>query len=161
MLMILSSGLYLYYWFYLTWKQLEPETTDDHYPVWHALTLEVPIYNFFRMYNHMSTVRDLAIRAGVSTSLSPGWVVVMFIVSGVLESVASVLESPVPILVMALIIGVLWMVIVCWTQHTLNQYWRQTRGESLRPARIGVGEVVFALLGVLAYYFIFFLLPVE
>ena len=40
---ILSGGLYIFYWFYLTWKQLESETRDQHYPVWHALTLFVPI----------------------------------------------------------------------------------------------------------------------
>src|SRR5262245_33575454 len=33
LLALLSGGLYLFYWSYLTWKQLKSETRDDHYPV--------------------------------------------------------------------------------------------------------------------------------
>ena len=30
---------YLFYWFYLTWRQYRDHTGDTAYPVWHALTL--------------------------------------------------------------------------------------------------------------------------
>lgn len=42
---IASYGLYLVYWFYVTWKQYKDNTGERAYPVWHALTLLIPIYN--------------------------------------------------------------------------------------------------------------------
>ena len=64
-LAVLSFGLYQLYWFYLTWKQLASETDEDHYPVWHALSLFVPIYNLFRVHRHMSVIKELASRSSV------------------------------------------------------------------------------------------------
>jgi hypothetical protein len=48
---VLSAGLYIFYWSYLTWKQLKAETRDDHYPVWHALTIWIPLYNLFQIHS--------------------------------------------------------------------------------------------------------------
>ena len=33
---ILSFGIYLWYWFYMTWKQYRDHTGERAYPVWHA-----------------------------------------------------------------------------------------------------------------------------
>lgn len=40
---VLSYGLYLVYWFYRTWEQYRNHTGTEAYPIWHALTLFVPI----------------------------------------------------------------------------------------------------------------------
>ena len=70
---VLSAGLYIFYWAYLTWKQMEPVSRErPHYPVWHALTLLIPIYSLFRMHKHMSVIRDLADESRVYHTLSPG-----------------------------------------------------------------------------------------
>jgi len=55
---IASYGLYLFYWYYVTWyyvtwKQYRDSTGANAYPVWHALTLLVPIYGLFRTHAHM------------------------------------------------------------------------------------------------------------
>ena len=52
----LTAELYVFYWFYLTSKQLAAETGEDHHPVWHALTLFVPFYNLFRMHAHVRVI---------------------------------------------------------------------------------------------------------
>ena len=49
---ILSSGLYMFYWFYLTWKQLKEETGRHHQPVGHALALLIPIYAWVIIHRH-------------------------------------------------------------------------------------------------------------
>ena len=36
---IISFGLYLFYWFYLTWKQYRDHTREEAFPFWHTLTL--------------------------------------------------------------------------------------------------------------------------
>ncbi|MCI0895514.1 MAG: zinc-ribbon domain-containing protein, partial [Chloroflexi bacterium] len=33
---VLSHGLYLFYWFFLTWKQYRDHTGNPVFPVWHA-----------------------------------------------------------------------------------------------------------------------------
>ena len=72
LLSVVTSGLYIFYWLYLTWKHLQSETEDVHYPVWHGLTLFVPVYGLFRLHRHVSVIQGLALKAGVDTSLSPG-----------------------------------------------------------------------------------------
>ena len=82
---VLSFGLYLLYWMYLTWKQYRDSVTQPHsqnqetattqYPVWHALTLLVPIYGLYRAHAHMAAFRDLMRSQGLRSTISPGWCV--------------------------------------------------------------------------------------
>ena len=74
---VLSSGLYLFYWFYLTWKQYRDYTGAEAYPIWHALTLLVPVYNLFRVYAHARTFREMMTSAGLFSTISPGWAVAL------------------------------------------------------------------------------------
>lgn len=156
---ILSFGLYFFYWFYLTWKQLASETNENHYPVWHALTLFVPIYNLFRIYRHMTVIKELAVRAGLTASLSPGWAVVLVIIISALDN-ASFRTTDVGV---AVVLGVLSTAIatalIVWAQGNLNQYWEKVKGANLREARIGIGEVIIVLVGLLAWVGTF--LPAE
>ena len=55
----LSNGLYLFYWFYITWKQYHETTDETVYPVWHALSLIIPIYNLFRIHKPVRTFKTL------------------------------------------------------------------------------------------------------
>ena len=77
----LSFGLYIAYWFYLTWKQLQPQTRKEHYPVWHALTLFVPIYSLFRLHRHMTVIRELSLGVGLTPSLSAGGAVILYMIT--------------------------------------------------------------------------------
>ena len=86
---ILSYGLYLFYWFYLTWKQYRDHTGGEAYPVWHALTLLVPIYGLFRTHAHMRSFSELMIQANMSCSINAGLAVLVIIVIMVLESISS------------------------------------------------------------------------
>ena len=42
----LTAGLYIFYWMYLTWRHYRDHTGETAYPVWHALALAVPIYQY-------------------------------------------------------------------------------------------------------------------
>ncbi len=82
---VLSFGLYLLYWMFLTWRQYrdcvaQPQSSDEQpeavqYPFWHALTLLVPIYGLYRTHAHMSAFRDLMRAQNLPTTISPGWCV--------------------------------------------------------------------------------------
>ena len=148
LLSVLSGGLY---WFYLTWKQLEPETGEDHNPVWHALTLFVPFYNYFRIHRHVSAIKEAAVGAGVETSLDPGWAVTLAVVATALAGVSLAFDNVVAILVFSLMDIVLVTTIAVWAQGALNQYWIQAKGSGVGSAHIGIGGVVFVLLGLLTW----------
>ena len=61
-----TFGLYWYYWFWATWRELKEEINDDGMrPLGHLLSLLVPVYQLFRIYDHFRQIRGLAgYRAG-------------------------------------------------------------------------------------------------
>ena len=82
---VLSFGLYLLYWMYLTWKQYRDsaarpqpaneQTESIQYPVWHALSMLVPLYGLYRTHAHMSAFRDSMRAQGLDSTIIPGWCV--------------------------------------------------------------------------------------
>ena len=76
----LSWGLYLVYWSYLTWQQYRDHTKSEAYPVWHALSLAVPIYGYFRMHAHVRSFKELMTSAGLTNTLAPGTAVFALVV---------------------------------------------------------------------------------
>ena len=150
-LSILSFGLWFFWWYYITWKQLTSEIGGQHYPIWHTLTLFVPVYSLFRAHRHMSVIKDLALQARVVTSLSPGIVVVLLALSGALDGASLSITDTGTALTMALISVALTTTIIAWAQPTLNSYWAVGRGASLQEARVGVGEVILVIIGILSW----------
>ncbi|MDP6228743.1 MAG: zinc ribbon domain-containing protein [Dehalococcoidia bacterium] len=155
----LSYGLYLFYWFYLTWKQYREHTRAEAFPVGHALALMVPIYNLFRLHAHMRSFKELMQNAGLATTINAGWAVMLVLISNALGVVAFrlaggfsgaedlTLKTAVAIealnfISIAVVAGVLIQV-----QGNLNRYWSNVANAQLVHARIGVGEVAFGLIG--------------
>lgn len=155
---VLSSGLYLFYWFYLTWKQYRDHTGTEAYPLWHVLTLLVPIYGLFRTHAHMRSFKELMLKASLPTTISPGWAVVLVIVSsalgwasfkgslGQVTQERSMLFFILNVISIAVIAGLLLRV-----QGNLNRYWASLGNVRVTNAGMGVGEVVFGIIGILAW----------
>lgn len=166
---VLSFGLYLLYWFYLTWKQYRDHTGREAFPVWHALTLLVPIYGLFRTHAHVRSFKELMENSGVANTLSPGWAVGLVALSGVLDAISfnvsggffsleeisqgtSLAVALVDALSITVVAGLLLQL-----QGNLNRYWggltHVSSGEiSLTNARIGVGEIILLVIGLLAWF---------
>ncbi len=155
---IISYGLYLFYWFYLTWKQYRDHTREEAYPVWHTLTLLVPIYGLFRTHAHTRVFKELMTRRGLLTTIAPGWAVAAVVASsaldwnsfrlsfGELTQATAITIAVLNMLSIAIIAWLLWHV-----QGNLNEYWHHISSGRLHDARIGVGEVIFAVIGVLLW----------
>jgi hypothetical protein len=156
---VLTNGLYLFYWFYLTWKQYRDHTRTEAFPIWHALTLTVPVYNLFRAHAHMRTFRDLMRDAGLVSTISAKWAVVLVMVSGVLDGVSFRLaggfgdggdmtqQTAVAIAFLTVISISVVAGLLLHVQGNLNIYWSKVANAQLVNARIGVSEVVFGLIG--------------
>ena len=155
---ILSYGLYLFYWLYLTWKQYRDHTGGEAYPVWHVLTLLVPIYGLFRTHAHMRSFRELMVRANMSCSIKAGLAVLVVIVNSVLEYISfqitggfklidltqdiAILSAIMNVSAIAMVIGLLLQV-----QKNLNRYRGALTNIRVRSAKIGWGEPVLGVIG--------------
>lgn len=156
---ILSWGLYLFYWLYLTWKQYRDHTREVAFPVWHAAAIgTVPIYSLFRIHAHMRVFRELMLQAGQATSISASRTVGLMIVFTVLNGVALVVAelgttSTTALITLVIDIGSVSVVILLLygVQKNLNRYWREQSGGPLFNARLGAGEVILVVIGVLLW----------
>jgi len=153
---VLSSSFYIFYWFYLTWKQIGEATGNPHRPVWHALGLFVPIYGWFVVHRHLRTIKELQDTAGIKTTINAGNLLALFIIANILTGILIRLENMAVVLVLDIISVALIIVFLVRSQNNLNSYWEHTKGRQLTEARIGVGEVIFVLLGLL--YWVSYLL---
>lgn len=148
----LSGGLYLFYWLFLTWKQYRDHSREEGYPVWHALTQFVPIYGLYRFHAHVRSYKELLDQVGLRHSLSPGRAVVTVVVTNVMDYIVWNSESVSPLLLaihaasVVIVAGLLFAI-----QSNLNRYWAHLPNVVLREAKVGFGEVVFAIVGVLIW----------
>ena len=97
LLTLLSAGLYIFYWMYVTWRHYREHTGDIAYPIFHALTLLVPVYNFFRLHAHIRVYQELMEARGVPTTLNPVRAVMMYFGVFLLGMVYIMLPAEVPI----------------------------------------------------------------
>ncbi len=144
-LSVVTSGVYILYWLYLTWKQLQGETRDVHYPVLHALTFLIPVYGLFRLHKHVAVIQTIALRAGVDVSITPGLAVTMVALDWLLVITSGGIQSWGAFVILNLIRLALITTVIVWAQVTLNRYWSSTKGEALENVPIGSGVVRFVL----------------
>ena len=150
---ILSGGLYIFYWLYITWKQLAKETNDQHFPIWHALTWAVPFYQLTRLHHHATVIQDLASRAGVPTTLNAGTVVALGFASFGLGLASLYTLHPVLSFFLSVMVMTLTTTIIVWNQGALNAYWVTRYGENLEAAPIEKAEGLIVLFGILVWIF--------
>jgi len=156
---VLSWGLYLFYWFYLTWKQYRNHTKEEAYPIWHALSLVVPIYAFFRMHAHVRSFKELMSKANIETSLAPGSVVTGLVIIWILGAISAggsysetiTMGAAVTTLLLEIVAVFITAWLISHVQQNLNNYWDSLSDTPSLNSKVGIGEVVFAVIGVLMW----------
>ena len=160
---VLSYGLYLLYWFYLTWKHYRDHTHAEAFPVWHALTLFVPIYGLFRTHAHMRSYKELMNNSGVTNTINPEWAVGLLAITWLLGIITNFLsggfdlskeisqQTAIVITFLDVISVVIVARLLLHVQGNLNRYWSGVNNLRVGSAAIGVGEVILALIGVLLW----------
>ena len=152
---VLSAGLYIFYWFYLTWKHYRDSTDEEAYPVWHALTLLVLIYGVFRTHAHMRVYRELMSRQGVTTTISPAWAVAAMVAITLLTffveryPVATQTEANTIAALLVISVAILaWLLI--HVQGNLNRYWAQVFGR-VNSLGFSLLELAITVIGLLVW----------
>ena len=162
LLAVLSSGLYLFYWMYLTWRHYRDHTREEAFPVLHALCLLVPVYQFFRLHAHLRVYQELMQQRGVPDTLSPLRSVGLFLLASLLFTVAWRLLVEIQVdpadstnleqlgffAVSAARVAILaW---ITWqAQRNINRYWQHRMGMSLVAAPLSVVELALVILGII------------
>ena len=171
-LVFASYGTYLFYWFYLTWKQYKDHTGAEAYPVWHALTLAIPIYAWFRLHAHGKTIQSLNAHAGRNAdAIIPIVPVLLFLFSNGLIGVSDyllplpsddqTLRSGLTGLFLILAAMAVTYLLISHLQRPLNDYWQQVEPPGLPIRQLPrPGEVVFVLIGLLYWIGSFYALAV-
>jgi hypothetical protein len=149
---ILSCGFYWIYWVYLTWKQImKSDSSSRYYPVWHTLALLVPIYGLFVMYRHFKKIKELEDAIETEHPVSPGSALGLLILASIFWSISARVPNLIATLILDIIgIAIIMMVLVS-VQGNLNRYWEHVLGKEPGEARIGIGEVIIVLLGLLVW----------
>ena len=159
----LSCGLYLAYWFYITWKQFRDHTNDPQaYPVWHAFTLLVPIYSYFRFHYHVSVYEHLMAGLDQRASITTGTAVLLIVLANVVGGTGSyygfgeesISQSDA---VFSAVLSIVSTAMVMWVLHSvqtgLNSYWdaftARSPGVLVGDANVGLVEIVLVIFGAL------------
>ena len=145
-LTIITFGVYILYWLYLTWKQMDGETDNNHYPVWHSLTFLVPIYGLFRLYDHLQTIKTLATKEELETQFSPTLSLSLILLNFALAVTSYGVTSGLSILTIEIIQISLVITAILLAQTTLNAYWQKTKGPDVQSALFDRAELGFILL---------------
>lgn len=139
---IFSSGLYLIYWSYLTWKHLAHETEDVHYPIWHGLSFLIPIYGLLRLHKHFMVINQLASNKGIDPLLTPILAIVQIGLVWVISiALLQTSLSSGTVILMNLIGLALTTVVPTLGQGTLNRYWAEMHGNNLQSTKFNLFEV--------------------
>ena len=160
-LTLLSGGLYIFWWFYITWKHYRDHTGEKAYPVWHALAAIVPFYNLFRVHAHVRTYGELMDKNHLPSSLSPLRAAVIYGIASFLANIGlrqsffgEISENLAIAMLLGLIASTLLLLwLLTSAQANLNKYWQSALFEkSPSYARIGIGEVLITLVGIFNWY---------
>ena len=164
---MMTHGLYVFYWFYLTWRQYKAHTGKAPVFVrWGGeVPLLVPIYVLLQCYAHIRRFRELMTRAGVPTTISPWWSLALVIVhlaadlsdfylSGALRTlmhpgmhydVVRWQEAISAMLDVLSVFSALWLVL--HVQGNLNRYWEKVSAGPMTTYGVNMVEIVLCMLG--------------
>ena len=154
-LTVLSSGLYIFYWMFATWRQYREHTGEIAYPVFHALSLLVPIYQFFRLHAHMRVYQELMEQRGVPTTLSPARIVLIYLGVVLLGMVSFILPAEEPLSASQqaayVAINVGQVTLLSWilwhAQTNINRFWQHRLGIRLGWMRLSLVELAVVVVG--------------
>ena len=160
LLTVLSAGLYVFYWMYLTWRHYRDHTGETAYPICHALSLMLPVYQFFRLHAHMRVYQELMDARGIPNTLRPLRAVAIYFGVVLLEMAAFrlVAEPTItgPQQTAYFVINVVQVVVLTWlivqAQGNINRFWQHRLGANLGSvARLSAVEVALVILGILEW----------
>lgn len=175
-LSLITSGIYNFYWFFVTKNQLKRELKNDQHIGWQTVGLIVPVLNVFILYwlyrdiNRARATQKLPVFAAVWYVLIPIILIILAFVigAGAIVSIigaigsaansqndaalglvgAGVITGIFAILILA-VAGILQYVFIGLAISKLNQFWDKRTSGKAEAAGWGKGEIAVIIVGVL------------
>lgn len=159
---VLGSGIYMIFWMYLTWKHYRDHTGEKAYPVWHALSILVPIYGLFRAHAHIKAYKALMDNNNIPNSLSPMLMVLVLVIINILATVVLPLtfnpetlrpldelskDASLTVFILTAIQIAITTAILASVQADINKYWESLKKATVSRARFSTLDIVIAVFG--------------
>lgn len=152
-LMVATFGLYGPYWVFATWREIKREADNSSlHPIWHTLAVAfIPIYGWIRFFDHVRTIRRLAVSTGADTTLSPGLCLWLFIITAVINRLTVRIEpwTPTPPSLDPIVLAI-DVILVAWPQAALTAAWKRLPGGAA-PFHVHSFEWLLLILGGLVW----------
>ena len=148
---LLTSGLFLLYWLYITWKQYRDLTGEEVYPLWHALSCVLPIYGYFRVHAHVRVYKELMVARGIETTLNPAGAVLALVVITLLGFASFSTANLAAEAVLSLVSSIVTAGLILLVQENLNSLWDHVPSVAREPVGTTPGQVALAVIGVMGY----------
>ena len=129
LLCLVTAGLYLPVWMALTWSELKRVYRDvNMYPVWHGLSVLVPIYGWLRFYQHCVAIDNAVQHRGGGPMVRPRWATAAVVI-GAVAGLASAWTIGGWFVLLWLVSSGMFAGALAHTQTALNYYRRSLSNE--------------------------------
>jgi len=78
-LMILTGGLYFFYWYISNVHKIKKHSKKDILIWWQTFGIFIPFVNFFFAYEYLKLVKETSQEERIPVSWSPGWLLVGYL----------------------------------------------------------------------------------
>lgn len=137
LLYITSLGLYFFYWFYQTNKQLYQHHGINNKPILRTCGLIIPFLNIYLLWFLCKDIKNFAQKANIETFQSPGWLTAAFIFSSTLYKLPSIFSF----------IGFISVLPIWVIQKTLNRYWEKEQPHLPQKTTLSWQEILICCIG--------------
>lgn len=120
-----TFGLYLFFWVGLHWAEMKRQLKDEKmYPVWHSVSMLVPIYSYFRFHANFRVMNELLQASKSPVRVQPLLPIGTFLLASLIVTV------PIEDTVLLTLNMAGAMVALSWILHygqtSMNAYWDAT-----------------------------------
>jgi len=157
-LYILSFGLYMFYWYYCSLKELKEQQGLDISPGWRTAAFCIPVVNLFLLYGLFKRIDQAAESADSEPRHSAGWMMAAFLLipmainclTGQWMTHESFMAAPALVwadlpLRLLMYIPMIW--VLSRIIATANGYWDKMRPTALTATTVSVGEKAIVIAG--------------
>lgn len=136
-LSLATFGLYYFYWYYKSWRQVSQYTGKKMSPGWRTVGLLVPILGLVFTYDLFDDVQQMLTMRGMRPTIRAGWLLVMLIAFG------SCWRFPGSVGYL----GLLAVVPIAIVQSDMNRLLVSASSGALAPRRLSGIEIAVLVIG--------------
>lgn len=151
--MILTLGLYFFYWYYRNLEYIEDYGRKDINIILRMLGLFVPFLNIFLIYDQFTIIKEINEDKLIKVTWSPGWMTFWLIFLYGLERFFIYFTNEDSLTRILLYAGTIFLTCIplIEIQDSLNDYWNNIQKNLRKRSFFSRGEVIFIVIASLIW----------